>query len=158
MTRLYVQDDTGFREATNDEIIASAQTLISQRFRTGTPVTHFELAADYVRLHIGLLEYEVFGVIHLDTRHRVITVENMFRGTMDRADVSIREIAQSVLAYRSAAVILYHNHPSGLTEPSTADTAITARIRRSLDLIEVKVLDHLIIGKTVFSFAQNGLL
>jgi len=159
MTKFYVQDETGFRDATSDEIIARAQALISQRFRKGaTPLKSAELAAAHLRLQLGVLDYEVFGVMHLDTQHRLITLENLFRGTMTRADVSTREVAQSVLSHRSAAVILYHNHPSGEPEPSDADRHITERIRRTLELIEVKVLDHLIIAETVYSFAEHGLL
>lgn len=157
--KLYVRTSSEFREATSEEIIARAQTLISQRFRTGsTPLSNPDLTSAFLRLHLGALDYEVFGVLHLDTQHRLIVAENMFRGTMSSATVEPREIAQSVLAHRTAAVILYHNHPSGIAAPSYADEAITRKIRQVLDLIDVKVIDHVIVGETLFSFANAGML
>ena len=159
METFYVRSGSEFREATPEEIIARAQVLISKRFRTGAiALSAPHLTEAFLRLHLGALDYEVFGVLHLDTRHRLIIAENLFRGTMQSAEVYPREIAQSVLAHRTAAVILYHNHPSGIAVPSEADEMITRKIRRVLDLIDVKVLDHLIVGETVFSFATAGLL
>jgi DNA repair protein RadC len=155
----YVRNGEEFREATREEIIARAQALISQRFRTGaTPLSAPHLTEAFLRLHLGALDYEVFGVLHLDARHRLIVAEDMFRGTMKSAEVYPREIAQSVLARRTTDVILYHNHPSGIAVPSQADEMITRKICQVLDLIDVKVLDHLIVGETLFSFASAGML
>jgi DNA repair protein RadC len=160
METLYIRSGSEFREATREEIIARAQALISQRFRTGSrPMSNPDFTAAFLRLHLGNLDYEVFGVLFLDTRHRLIAIEDMFRGTINTASVYPREIAQAILKHRAASVILYHNHPSsGVAEPSAADEAITRKIQQALDLFDVKVLDHVIVGESTFSFAQAGLL
>lgn len=159
MATLYVRSGSEFCEATSEEIIARAQALISQRFRTGsTPLSNPDLTAAFLHLHLGALDYETFGILHLDTQHRLITAENLFRGTIDTAAVNPREIAQSVLAHRTADVILYHNHPSGIAKPSPADEAVTRKIQQVLALLDVKVLDHLIVGETIFSFVKAGML
>jgi DNA repair protein RadC len=156
---LYIRNGSEFRTATEEEIIARAQALISKRFCKGCiPLRTPRLMEAYLRLHLSMLDYEVFGVLHLDVRHCLIAAENVFRGSMTSCPVDIREIAQSVLQHRTSAVILYHNHPSGTAKPSEADEAITWRIRDVLKLIDVTTLDHLIIGETVFSFAKEGLL
>ena len=110
----------------------------------------------------GILEgrdYEVFVVILLDNRHRVITVEEMFRGTIDGSSVHPREVVKSALLAGAAAVIFAHNHPSGVAEASQADELITRRLRDALALVDVRVLDHIIIGLgSTMSFAERGLL
>jgi DNA repair protein RadC len=103
--------------------------------------------------------YEVFCCMHLDARHRLIAFEEMFRGTIDGASVHPREVVRQALARNSAAVILAHNHPSGVAEPSQADELITQRLRDALALVDVRVLDHLIVGgDRCMSFAESGLL
>jgi len=103
--------------------------------------------------------YEVFCCLHLDTRHRLIAFDEMFRGTIDGASVHPREVVRQTLARNSAAVILAHNHPSGVPEPSQADELITQRLRDALALVDVRVLDHLIVGgERCLSFAERGLL
>jgi DNA repair protein RadC len=103
--------------------------------------------------------YEVFCCLHLDNRHRVIAFEEMFRGTIDGAAVHPREVVRQTLARNSAAVILVHNHPSGVAEPSAADELITRRLRDALALVDVRVLDHLIVGDgRCVSLAEQGLL
>ena len=103
--------------------------------------------------------YEVFCCLHLDTRHRLIAFEELFRGTIDGATVHPREVVRQSLARNSAAVIFAHNHPSGVAEPSQADELITQRLRAALNLIDVRVLDHLIVGAdSCMSFAERGLL
>src|ERR1700722_8165949 len=130
-----------FREATGDEIISEAQMLISRRFRPGAkPLSSPETIEVFLRLYLGPLDYEMFGVIHLDSRNRLIAVQNLFRGTSDVCMVYTREVVQSVLEHRAAAVVLYHNHPSGAAEPSKADRATTRRIKDALALIDVKLL------------------
>ena len=105
------------------------------------------------------LRHEVFVLLYLDNQHRVIHYEQLFRGTIDGASVYPREIVKKVLKYNAAAVILSHNHPSGIAEPSQADVRITHRIREALALIDVRVLDHLIIGDgPAVSMAERGLL
>lgn len=103
--------------------------------------------------------YEVFCCLHLDSRHRLIAFEELFRGTIDGASVHPREVLRQALAHNAAAVILAHNHPSGIAEPSQADELITRRLRDALGLVEIRVLDHLIVGgNTCLSFAERGLL
>jgi DNA repair protein RadC len=155
----YIRNGSEFREATSEEIIARAQALISQRFRIGSKLmSNPDFTAAFLRLHLGTLDYEVFGVLYLDSRLRLIAIEDMFRGTIDGASVYPREIAQAVLKHRAVSVILYHNHPSGVAEPSVADEAITRKIQGALQLLDVKVLDHLIVAENTFSFSKAGLL
>ena len=159
MTRLYVRTESDFREATSEEIIARAQTLISRRFRKGAQLlTSPELTKAFLKLHLGSLDYEIFGLLHLDSRKRLIAAEDLFRGTLDGASVYTREVVQSALIHRAASVILYHNHPSGVPDPSEADIAITRRLRQALALFDVKVVDHLVIAETIFSFSEAGML
>lgn len=103
--------------------------------------------------------YEVFCCLHLDARHRLIRFEELFRGTVDGATVHPRELVRQAVTHNSTAVILAHNHPSGVAEPSHADELITRRVRDSLALIDVRVLDHIVVGDgTCISFADRGLL
>jgi len=159
MTTLYVRDESGFREARPDDVLERAQALLAQRYRVGSPVlTSPALTREFLRMHLGACEHEVFGMLHLDSRHRLIAVENLFRGTINSSSVHPREVVKSALAHNAAAVVLYHNHPSGLTEPSAADELITRRLREALALIDVRVLDHLIVAEAIYSFAEAGLL
>jgi DNA repair protein RadC len=155
----YVRSGSEFREATSEEIIAHAQELISQRFRKGSsPLANSDLTGAFLRLYLGALDYEVFGVLYLDTRRRLIAAEDMFRGTIDSTAVYTREIVKAVLKHGASSVILYHNHPSGIAEPSAADEAITRKIQRALESIDAEVADHVIIGENTFSFSKAGLL
>ena len=94
----------------------------------------------------------------MDNRNRLICVENLFRGTIDGASVHPREVVKVALQRGAAGVILFHNHPSGVATPSQADEIITARLKEALALIDVRVLDHLIVGEEIYSFAEAGLL
>jgi DNA repair protein RadC len=103
--------------------------------------------------------YELFCCLHLDNRHRLIAFDELFRGTIDGASVHPREVVRQALARNAAAVILVHNHPSGVAEPSQADQLITRRLREALSLIDIRVLDHCIVAdNTCVSLAQRGLL
>jgi DNA repair protein RadC len=158
-TFFYVREDGEYAEATSDEIIACAKALIAKCFFTdSTSLINPDHVRDFLRLHVGGLDYEVFGMLHLDPTYRLITAENLFRGTVDHSIVHVREMVRSVCARRTAAVILYHNHPSGLSEPSEADEMITYRIKQVFDVIKVRVVDHIIVGKTCYSFSEAGLL
>ncbi len=114
---------------------------------------------DYLQARLRDRANEVFAVVFLDTRHRIIAFEEMFQGTIDGAAVYARPVVQRALAHRAAAVILAHNHPSGVAEPSTSDRRMTERLRDALTLVDVRVLDHMVIGdgETV-SFAERGWL
>jgi DNA repair protein RadC len=103
--------------------------------------------------------YEVFCCLYLDNRHRLIAFEELFRGTIDRAGVHPREVLRQTLVHNAAAVIFAHNHPSGVLEPSQADELITRRLKEALALMDVRVLDHFIIGDGLcYSFSEHGLL
>ncbi len=116
-------------------------------------------ARDYLRMRLRDLPHEVFAVVYLDNRHRAIKFEELFRGTIDGASVHPREVVKEALAVNAAAVILTHNHPSGMAEPSQADELITRRLKEALGLVDIRVLDHLIVGDGVCeSFAERGLL
>jgi len=102
--------------------------------------------------------YEVFAVLWLDQRHRVIAFEELFRGTIDGASVYPREVVKKALEHNAAAVIFAHNHPSGVAEPSQSDERITQRLKEALSLVDIRVLDHFVVGDEVTSFAERGLL
>ena len=117
------------------------------------------LVREHLRFALAAKEHEVFCLIMLDTRHHLIAMVEMFRGTVDGASVHPREVVKEVLRHNAAAIILVHNHPSGIAEPSQADELSTQRLREALALIDVRVLDHLVVGAdVVVSFAERGLL
>ena len=159
MTTLYVRDQNAYREADSREILKRAQALLAARFRAGSPaLSSPSLTREFLRMRLAGLDHEVFGAIFLDTRHRVITVEMLFQGTIDRASVHPREVLKGALAHNAAGLILFHNHVSLVSEPSQADELITRRLKEALALIDVRVLDHLIIAEPIFSFSEHGLL
>ena len=113
----------------------------------------------FLKARLRSYQHEVFACLFLDNRHRVICFEELFGGTIDGASVYAREVVKRALHHNAAAVIFAHNHPSGVAEPSPADRAITQRLREALGLMDVRVLDHLVIGDDdVVSFAERGLL
>lgn len=114
---------------------------------------------DYLRLQLGHLDHEVFAVVFLDAQHRLLKLEEMFRGTLTQTSVYPREVVKRAIALNASAVVLAHNHPSGVAEPSRADQSLTQTLRSALQLIDVRVLDHLVVGHAeVVSFAERGLL
>lgn len=113
----------------------------------------------FLQYHLGRHAREVFSCIFLDSQHQVLCCEDLFFGTLDGAAVYPREVATRALQYRAAAVIFAHNHPSGIAEPSSADRRITERLCAALALLDIRVLDHIIVGRgREFSFAREGLL
>ncbi|MCE2571692.1 Mov34/MPN/PAD-1 family protein [Motilimonas eburnea] len=112
---------------------------------------------EHIRSISQSYEREVFGVIHLNNQHQILDVEELFFGTIDSASVHPREVVKSCLARNSAAIVLYHNHPSGKTEPSQADRRITLRLNEALGLVDVRLLDHFVVSATgATSFAERG--
>lgn len=148
------------RPLTDSDIIDLAKKLVSNKLLlSNKPLTSPTETKDFLALHLGGLEHETFTVIFLDNRHRIIAYEQMFRGTIDGASVYPREVVKEALKHNAAAVILAHNHPSGVAEPSAADRNITQRLIDALNLVDVRVLDHFVFGTTdVVSFAERGLL
>lgn len=155
---LHVRDGRGeFRPATADEILFAARMAMSRKLRRGSPMSSPEVVRDYLLVKLAGREHEIFAVLLLDTRHRLIEFTELFRGTIDGASVHPREVVKTALAKNAAAIILVHNHPSGDPTPSSADRAITRRLTEALALVDVRVLDHLIVGADdVMSFATRG--
>lgn len=143
---------------TEDErsVIKQAMIILDNHIRDSEVLSDPNRVRAYLRLKTAGLEHEVFGVLFLDNRHRVIDVQHMFRGTIDGAAVPVREVVKETLKQNAAAVILFHNHPSGVAEPSRSDRNITDRLRDALLLVDVRVLDHFVVGDDVVSFAERG--
>ncbi len=140
-------------------ILELCRRVLSQKLQQGSLMNSPEAARDYLQLHFQDEEREQFACLFLDTRHRVIALETLFQGTIDSAAVYPREVVKKALQLNAAAVILSHNHPSGDTTPSQADIRITEHISDALQLIDIKVLDHVIIGHgNTLSMAEHGLL
>ena len=156
---LFIKNVRGrYRPATEEEILAAASVILEPRI-VGTSLESPREALDFLRAKLARLPHEVFCCLFLDNRHRILAFEEMFRGTLNGTAVYPREIVKRALSLNAAAVILVHNHPSGVAEPSRADQALTDRLREALALIEVRVLDHIVIGdgETV-SFSERGML
>ncbi len=118
-----------------------------------------KIVKEYLRSRLRSYEHEVFTCLFLDNRHRVISCDEMFHGTIDSASVHPREVVKRALQRNAAAVIFAHNHPSGVAEPSRSDCELTRRLQQALQLVEIRVLDHFVIGDTdTCSFAESGLL
>lgn len=136
-----------------------AAAILASKIRNVDCLTSSGLTRNYVRITMRGLEREVFKVLFLDNQHRVITVEDLFLGTIDGSMVHPREVAKAALQHNAAALIFAHNHPSGVAEPSQADISITRRLKTALALLDIRVLDHLIVGEgEVTSLAERGLL
>ncbi|KPK59367.1 MAG: hypothetical protein AMJ59_11405 [Gammaproteobacteria bacterium SG8_31] len=136
-----------------------ARRCLAEPLRRGAVLEGPAAVRDMLQARLQDRPYEVFCCLFLDNRNRVIRLEELFRGTIDGASVHPREVVRQALACNAAAVILAHNHPSGIAEPSQADEFITRRLRGALALVDIRVLDHLVIGDgTAVSFAERGLL
>jgi len=128
---------------------------LSQRDALTSPTA----VRDFLKHRLGGLPHEVFVVLLLDAQNRVLSVDEMFRGTLTQTSVYPREVVKAALRANAAAVIFAHNHPSGVAEPSRADEALTQSLKQALSLVDVKVLDHFIVaGTSTLSFAERGLL
>jgi len=143
-----------------NEVVREALRIILSRLRTfGAPLTSPALVKQYLTLRMATLEHEEFGVIWLNSCRKVIAVEDMFRGTLTQTSVYPREVVKAALAHNACACIVYHNHPSGNPEPSSADERLTSSLKDALSLVDVRVLDHIIVaGDKTCSFAERGLI
>ena len=154
-----IASDTQATYITDEEtILAQAASILAKRLERMGSISDPRSASDFVRMRLGGLQHEVFFAVWLDNRHRVIACEEMFQGTIDGASVHPREVVRASLRHNAAAVIFAHNHPSGVSEPSAADRAITSELCNALKLVGVRVLDHLVVGETVTSMAARGLM
>ena len=140
-------------------VLEMAQRALDEKIKAGDALNSPKAVRDYLRLALAGREYEVFAGIFLDAQNRVLAVEELFSGTLGQTSVFPREVVKRALHHNAAGVIFAHNHPSGLAEPSGADEALTAALKKSLALVDVKVLDHFIVGGgAIMSFAERGLL
>jgi len=139
-------------------VIEMSRRFLQEKLKRGDAMTSPDIVEHYLQSRLRHYPYEVFACLFMDNRHRVIEYEELFRGTIDAASVYPREVVRRALDHNAAAVIFAHNHPSGVAEPSQADEKITQRLKEALDLIDVRVLDHFVIGDQVISFVKRGLL
>ena len=149
---------TSSAQQREDRTLARAQRIIDDRWK-GRGET---MTPSVVRMHFALrmigLEREVFDVAFLDARLQLIGTERMFMGDLKGSEVHPREVVRAALLYNAEAVIVAHNHPSGVVAPSAADKAVTARLRQALALVDIRLLDHIIVGgRDAYSFVDNGL-
>ena len=136
-----------------------ARRHYAELMQAGPALANPRATREFLRARLRDRDHEVFCCLFLDNRHRVICFEEVFRGTLDGASVHPRDVVKLALARNAAAVILAHNHPSGVAEPSQADELITARLRDALGLVDIRVLDHIVVGDAAcVSFAERGLL
>ena len=168
LTRLFSATQKEFCEALGlgpakyaqlQAVLEMAQRALDEKIKAGDALNSPKAVRDYLRLALAGREYEVFAGIFLDAQNRVLAVEELFSGTLGQTSVFPREVVKRALHHNAAGVIFAHNHPSGLAEPSGADEALTAALKKSLALVDVKVLDHFIVGSgAIMSFAERGLL
>jgi DNA repair protein RadC len=151
--------DGSVQPASTQQVLTAARDVLRHRLRRGALLQSPQKVGEYLTMRLGQLDYECFGLILVDGRRRVIDCVELFRGTIDAAAVYPREVIKLVLEKQAAAVVAYHNHPSGVQEQSQADELITRKLKESLAAIEVRLLDHLVLAAShVLSFAEAGLL
>ncbi|MCP5279142.1 MAG: DNA repair protein RadC [Thiobacillus sp.] len=140
-------------------VLEMARRALGEEMAQGDALGSPGAVRDYLRLHLGGLGHEVFMALFLDAQNRVLAREELFRGTLTQTSVYPREVVKRALAHNAAGIILAHNHPSGVAEPSQADRWLTDQLKTALGLVDVKVLDHFIVaGTRGLSFAERGLL
>jgi DNA repair protein RadC len=140
-------------------VLELSRRALAQRLKERDVIDSPQALRDYVRLRLGERDHEVFAVLFLDSQHRLITMEDLFRGTLCQTSVYPREVVLRALYHHAAAVVFAHNHPSGLVEPSRSDIALTTNLKAALALVDVHVLDHVIVSRTdATTFAEKGLL
>lgn len=156
---LKVKNSNGsYRDATKLEVLEAATSYRTSAL-IGKALKSPEDSVEFLNESLASYDSEVFGAVFMDARHRVIAFEILFKGTIDGTSVYPREVVKRALELNAAAIILTHNHPSGKAEPSTADERITTRLKNALELIDVRVLDHIIICRDKHvSMAKRGLL
>jgi len=136
-----------------------ARELLAEELRAGEALGSPYAVSDYLKLHFAGQAHESFAVLFLDARHVVLAFEDLFRGTLTQTEVYPRELVKRALHHNASAVILAHNHPSGAVEPSPEDISVTRALKSALALIDVRVLDHIVVGANrVASMAERGLL
>ncbi len=158
MQTLFVRHGKRYRPATPTDVLDAAASLVAERER-GVVISAPRDSEAICRALVGSYDHERFAAIWLDTRHQVLQAEVLFRGTIDGATVYPREVVKRALELNASAVIFTHAHPSGVAEPSEADRSITLRLQKALALVEVRVLDHVVLGADqAVSLAERGWL
>lgn len=156
---LYIQDDRGtYLPAPKEAVFIAANRLSSTSLRRGAAILTSQNAKDAIQYKLKGNQSEVFACLFLDSKHRVLEFQEMFRGSINSATIHPREVVKAALQLNAAAVIFAHNHPSGETEPSTQDVELTIKLKAVLQVIDVRVLDHLVVGDTVLSMTDAGYL
>jgi DNA repair protein RadC len=151
---LLIRNERGeTRPATGEEILRTAREVMNRKVRRGTSMSSPQLVRDFLAIKLGTLEHEIFCVLLLDSRHRLIEFVELFRGTIDGASVHPREVVKVALAKNAAALVACHPHPSGVAEPSQADEQITHRLKAALELVQIRLLDHCLGGLNI---CQHG--
>lgn len=153
---LFSMQDGKFHPASKEDVIRESRAIYGGA--KGVAITSPRISREIMESKLSGMEREVFAVLFMDNNHHVLSYEELFYGTVDGASVYPREVVKAALKVNAAAVILAHNHPSGNAEPSRSDEMITRRIREALEYIDVRVLDHLIVGSDITSMAERGLL
>lgn len=150
---------TDLNAAEQESVIALALAVLARKHRRGAALSSPEATRSYLQLEIGERHNELFGVLFLDNRHRIIAKEDLFFGTVDGASVHPRVVVQRALTLNAAAAVFFHNHPSGVAEPSQADVRITTRLKDALAMVDVRVLDHVVVStEESVSLAERGLI
>ena len=140
-------------------VLEMSRRALREKIDRGAGLCSPQAVKDYLRLKLSGRQHEVFMAVFLDAQNRVLAVEELFRGTLTQTSVFPREIVKRALRFNAAAIIFAHNHPSGVAEPSRADEALTQTLKHTLALVDVKVLDHFVIGgDSAMSFAERGLI
>lgn len=168
LTRMFAADEAGFCEtrgmgrakyAQLQAVLEMSRRALREEMRRGDALSSPRAVRDYLQLLLGGRQQEVFMALFLDTQHRVVAAEELFQGTLSQTSVYPREVVKRALAYNAAAVILAHNHPSGVAEPSQSDRLLTDALKQALGLVDVQVLDHFVVGSgQALSFAEKGLM
>lgn len=154
---LYIQDQSGtYRPAPKDTVLIEARRLSSYQLRRGVSITSPAAAKDAIATKLIGLEHEMFACLFLDSKHQVLAWQEMFRGSVNKATVHPREVVKEALRLNASAIILAHNHPSGNSTPSPEDIDLTKKLQEILKIIDVKVLDHLIIGDDITALSESG--
>lgn len=150
---------SALNDVERQSVVTLAMKLLSIKHRAGKTLSSPAATRDFLRLRLAEYRNEVFGCLFLDNRHRIIAVRELFQGTIDGASVHPRVVVQHAMEVNAAAMVFFHNHPSGVAEPSRADEMLTRRLKEALALVDVRVLDHFVVSADEsVSFAERGLL
>lgn len=145
-------------QLSDHQVLEQAAEIIANKYLRGDVFSSPEATKEFLTYKLANYEREVFAVLMLDNQHRLIEFKELFFGTIDAASIYPREVVKLALDTNAAAVIFAHNHPSGVPEPSQADQRITSRLKDALALVDIRVLDHFIVGESCVSFAERGLV